>query len=89
MMCDIVTTAAITGVPANWMQESLDATGFTPEMLKEEKKIDFSDLHNSTKAWKTIWGAGHSFGRTRAIQAVAEIVDDLAAEDAALRISKA
>jgi len=88
-MRDIVTTSAITGVPANWMKESLEAAGFTPEMLKEEKRIDFSDLHNSSKAWKTIWGAGHSVGQTRAIQTVAEIVDHLAAEDAALRLSNA
>lgn len=85
-MRDIVTTPAITGVPANWMRESLDAAGFTPEMLKQEKKIDFSDLHNSSKAWKTIWGAGQSVGRTRAIQKLEEIVDDLVAEDAGLII---
>ena len=83
-MRDIVTTSAITGVPANWMRESLETAGFTTGMLKKEKKIDFSNLHGDTKAWKNIWGAGHSVGRTRAIQSVAEIVDDLALEDAAL-----
>lgn len=83
-MRDIVTTAAITGVASNWMRESLDAAGFTPAMLKEEKRIDFSNLHGDTRAWKTVWGAGHAVGRTRAIQTVAEIVDELVAEDAAL-----
>lgn len=79
-MRDIVTTTALTGVPSNWMRESLEAAGFTPEMLKEEKKIDFSNLHGDSKAWKSIWGAGHSLGRTRAIQTVAEITTDLAAD---------
>ncbi len=76
-MKDIITTPAITGVPANWMKESLDAAGFTPEMLEVKKKIDFSNLHGDSKAWKNIWGAGHSVGQTRAIQSVAELVDDL------------
>jgi nitronate monooxygenase len=76
-MTDIVTTSAVTGVPANWMRESLTAAGFTSGLLKEEKKIDFSNLHGDTKAWKNIWGAGHAVGRIRAIQSTAEIVDEL------------
>jgi len=83
-MRDIVSTAAITGVPANWLRESLEAAGFTADMLKTEKKIDFSNLHGDTKAWKNIWGAGHSVGRTQAIQSVADIVDELVQENAAL-----
>jgi nitronate monooxygenase len=77
---DIVTTSALTGVPSNWMRESLDRAGFTPQMLKEEKKVDFSDLHGDTKLWKNIWGAGQSVGRTRSIQSVREIVDELYGE---------
>lgn len=77
-MSDIVTTPAITGILANWIRESLDASGFTPAMLKEDKKVDFSNLHGDAKAWKNIWGAGQSVGRTRAVQNVAEIVSDLA-----------
>lgn len=79
-MSDIVTTSAVTGIPSNWMRESLERAGFTPEMLKEEKKVDFSDLHSDTKAWKTIWGAGHAVARTRSVQSVAEIVAELSAE---------
>lgn len=82
-MRDIVTTTAITGIPSNWMRESLDANGFTPEMLEVKKKIDFSNL-GDTKAWKNIWGAGQAVGQTRAVQSVAEIIDELAADYAAL-----
>ncbi len=81
---DIVTTSAITGVPANWLRDSLDKAGFTPEMLAVAKKIDFSNLHGDTKAWKTIWGAGHSVGTTERVETVAEIVDALAADYATL-----
>lgn len=82
-MRDIVTTMAITGIPSNWMRESLDANGFAPEMLDAKKKIDFSNL-GDTKAWKNIWGAGHAVGRTRSVQSVADIVEELAAEYAML-----
>ena len=82
---DIVTTAAITGVASNWMRESLDAAGFTPEMLEAKKKRDFSNLHGDAKAWKNVWGAGHSVGQTRSIQSVAEIVDELVVETRALQ----
>jgi len=82
---DIVTTSAITGVPSNWMRESLESAGFTPEMLETRKKIDFSNLHGDTKAWKAVWGAGHGVGQTRSIQTVADIVDDLVSQTLALR----
>lgn len=79
-MSDIVTTTAITGIASNWMKESLDEAGFTPEMLEEKKKIDFGNLHGDTKAWKTVWGAGHGVGNTREIKSVQGVVDELAQE---------
>ena len=75
-MQDIVTTMAITGIPSNWMKESLDRAGFTPEMLDVKKKVDFSNL-GDTKAWKHIWGAGHAVGQTWSIQTVQQLVDEL------------
>ncbi|AEG51035.1 2-nitropropane dioxygenase NPD [Sphingobium chlorophenolicum L-1] len=83
-MEDIVMTTAVTGVPSNWMRESLDAAGFTPEMLEIKKKIDFSNLHGDSKAWKNIWGAGHAVGQTRSIQTAAEVVNQLCDDYTAL-----
>ncbi len=79
-MQDIVTTTAVTGLPANWMAESLEASGFSPEMLEAKKRIDFSNLHGDGKAWKNIWGAGHAVGQIRSVQSVADIVDQLCRE---------
>lgn len=76
-MTDIVMTPAVTGVPANWMKESLELAGFTADMLEQKKKIDFSNLHGDTKAWKNIWGAGHAVGQTRSVQSVERLVDEL------------
>jgi nitronate monooxygenase len=83
-MEDIVTTAAVSGVPANWMKESLDRGGYTPEMIDAKGKLDFADIQGENKAWKHVWGAGHGVGHTRRIENVAGIVDALVAEDRAL-----
>ena len=59
---DIVYTAAISGVSANFLRPSLEAMGITEEMLKTSKKIDFgkelSAMEKEAKAWSTIWSAG-------------------------------
>ena len=78
-MSDIVTTSAVTGVPANWLRESLERAGFTPDTYDLKKKVDFSDIQGDAKAWKNIWGAGQGVGRTSRVQSVGEIVAELCA----------
>lgn len=78
-MEDIVTSAAVTGVPANWMMPSLKAAGLSPEILKSERKIDFTNT-DTAKPWKNIWGAGQAVGAVQAIEPVATIVDALVAD---------
>jgi nitronate monooxygenase len=80
---DLVLTSAVSGVEANWLKPTLDAAGFTPEQLRESKRIDFSgDIAAGKKAWKDVWSAGHGLGGIRSIDSVAGIVaalrDDLA-----------
>lgn len=59
---DIVYTAAVSGVSANFLRPSLEAMGITKEMWAHKAKIDFgSELDAAkaeAKAWKTIWSAG-------------------------------
>lgn len=59
---DIVYTAAVSGVPANFLRPSLESMGITEELWGMKKKIDFgSELDAAkaeAKAWKTIWSAG-------------------------------
>jgi nitronate monooxygenase len=56
---DIVYTAAISGVHANFLAQSLQAAGIGEEDLKKDTKIDFGkELDTEAKAWKTIWSAG-------------------------------
>ena len=67
---DIVYTAAVSGVNANFLRPSLEAAGITEEMWKNQKKMDLGNeldaAKEEAKAWKTIWSAG---------QGVTSIVD--------------
>ena len=73
---DIIYTAAISGVSANFLRPSLEAMGITEEMLSRPKKIDFgnelSAMEKEAKAWSTIWSAG---------QGVTNISDNPSVED--------
>jgi nitronate monooxygenase len=77
---DIVTSAAITGIPANWLMPSIVAAGFPVDRLdtKGKGKVDFDAATSSAKAWKDIWGAGHGVGAITRSEPVAEIVQQLA-----------
>ncbi|MFZ2994849.1 NAD(P)H-dependent flavin oxidoreductase [Sphingobium sp.] len=77
-LSDIVTTSVPTGLPANWIKASLDAAGLSYANGKGKERADFSTLRDEVKAWKHIWSAGHSVGRTKAVESVGEIVDGLA-----------
>ncbi|NJB85779.1 nitronate monooxygenase [Lewinella marina] len=66
---DIVYTASVSGIPANWMAASLEAAGITREMWDQKGKADFGAEHEA-KAWKNLWSAG---------QGVATIQDTLPA----------
>ncbi|MFT4680241.1 MAG: nitronate monooxygenase [Granulosicoccus sp.] len=69
---DIVHTAAVSGVAANFLRPSLEAMGITQEMWDTKAKMDFGKeldaAQAEAKAWKTLWSAG---------QGVATIKDDL------------
>lgn len=79
---DVVTSAAITGVPANWLLPSLKEAGFPLDTLDERRRVDFSNPE-AAKPWKNIWGAGQGVGAVRAIEGVEAIVAGLGAEYAA------
>lgn len=59
---DIIYTAAVSGVNANFLRPSLEAMGITEEMWNNSNKIDFGEeldaAQAEAKAWKTIWSAG-------------------------------
>ncbi|MEX0290981.1 MAG: NAD(P)H-dependent flavin oxidoreductase [Flavobacteriaceae bacterium] len=75
---DVVYTAAISGVHANFLGPSLQAAGITQEDLKKDTKIDFGkELDTEAKAWKTIWSAGQGVASIDNTLPVATLVDEL------------
>ncbi|MEH6680769.1 MAG: nitronate monooxygenase family protein [Sediminicola sp.] len=75
---DVIYTASISGVHANFLAASLKKAGIGSEELKKDTKIDFGkELDTEAKAWKTIWSAG---------QGVATIEDTLTVTDLVQRL---
>lgn len=78
---DIVYTAAISGVHANFLSASLNAAGITEEDLKKNIKIDFGkEMDTEAKAWKTIWSAGQGVATIDNTLKVADLVNQLKEE---------
>jgi len=78
---DIVYTAAVSGVNANFLRPSLEAMGITEELWGHKAKVDFgSELDAAkaeAKAWKTIWSAGQGVATIKDVRPVAALVSEL------------
>jgi nitronate monooxygenase len=68
---DIVLTAAVSGLPANWLRGSLELAGYTDLGRPAPGGFNFSE---KLKAWKDVWGAGHGVGATVSTATVGDIV---------------
>lgn len=81
---DVVYTAAVSGVNANFLRPSLESMGITEEMWSKAAKIDFgSELDAGAaeaKAWKTIWSAGQGITKIKDNPSVADLVKNLKSE---------
>lgn len=81
---DIVHTAAVSGVAANFLRPSLEAMGITEEMWSQKAKMDFGKeldaAQAEAKAWKTLWSAGQGVATVHDNVTVAELVKRLKAE---------
>jgi nitronate monooxygenase len=81
---DIVYTAAVSGVNANFLRPSLESMGITEEMWGNSKKINFGDELDAAKAeakaWKTIWSAGQGVTTIEDDPSVKDLVDSLKKE---------
>ncbi len=81
---DIIYTAAVSGVSANFLQKSLEAMGLTKEMWDSKAKMNFGknlDAANAeAKAWKTLWSAGQGVTAIHDNIPVKELVSRLRTE---------
>lgn len=78
---DIVYTAAVSGVNANFLKPSLEAAGLTPELWSKAGKIDFGKeldaAQAEARAWKTIWSAGQGVTSIHDVQTTHNLIENL------------
>ena len=78
---DIILSASLTGIPANWLRASLEAAGFDPKNMPDKQAINLGrPEENAKKRWKDVWSAGQGVGSVHEIEPVARIVERLVAE---------
>lgn len=75
---DIVTTAGVTGVPGNYLVQSLKERGIDPHSVAEMSLLG-DDTSSGPKPWRDIWSAG---------QGVGSINDVVPAKDLIARMSR-
>lgn len=73
---DIVASAAMNGVPAHWMRQSIQAVGLDPAALPAVR----SPMPEGVKPWRDIWSAGQSVGLIDSVEPVAAVVARLCAQ---------
>ena len=73
---EIVVSAAMNGVPANWMRRSIEQVGLDHSTLPQGK----SEMPEGVIPWLDIWSAGQSVGLIDTVKPVADLVDQLADE---------
>jgi nitronate monooxygenase len=76
----IMPSAAMNGVPANWIRDSLEAAGIDPASLPNHR----SAMPDGVQPWRDLYSAGHSVGLIDQIEPVDTLVSRLADEFAAL-----
>jgi nitronate monooxygenase len=75
---DIVHTPAVSGVPASFMRQSLEAAGYDLKRLTDKADINYGEklkpISDEAKAWKTVWSAGQGVGGIDDLPTVQELV---------------
>ncbi len=78
---DIVHTAAVSGVPASFLRQSLQQAGYDEDRLKSTGTMSYGEklkpVSEEAKAWKTVWSAGQGVGEIDDLPDVEELITRL------------
>lgn len=79
---DIIYTSAISGIPANFLRQSMEKAGFNMELIKKEGPHagKMKSLAEEANAWKDVWSAGQGVSNIHDTPTVAELIDRLKKE---------
>lgn len=82
---DVLLTRAFTGLPANFLRPSIEASGLNPAALPEDLSVAEArerygggvGPHEGPRRWADVWSAGHSVSGVGGVPGVAELVASL------------
>jgi len=81
---DIIHTPAVSGIPASFMRQSLEAAGFPMDKLNQAGEINYGEklkpIDDEAKAWKTVWSAGQGVSQITDVVSVEALVSRLKQE---------
>jgi len=81
---DIIHTPAVSGIPASFMRQSLEAAGFPMDKLRQAGEINYGEklkpVDDEAKAWKTVWSAGQGVSQINDVVSVEALVSRLKEE---------
>lgn len=77
---DLFYTAAVNGLPAMWLVDSMREQGLDPANLPAPQGHGSSHLPPEVKPWKTLWSAGQGIGLIHDIPSVADLAARLREE---------
>lgn len=81
---DIIHTPVVSGVPASFMRQSLEAAGYPMDKLHQAGDINYGEklkpVDDEAKAWKTVWSAGQGVSQIHDVVSVQTLVNRLKAE---------
>lgn len=82
---DVVYTPAVTGVPSNFIKQSLANAGFDMDALLNPGNVNFGQKltpvdNDSSKAWQDVWSAGHGVAGIDDIPSAADLIDQMIEE---------
>lgn len=81
---DIIHTPAVSGIPASFMRQSLEAAGFPMDKLNQAGEINYGEklkpIDDEANAWKTVWSAGQGVSQITDVVSVEALVSRLKQE---------
>lgn len=81
---DIIHTPAVSGVPASFMRQSLEAAGYPLDKLGRPGDINYGEklkpADDEAAAWKTVWSAGQGVSQIDDVLSVRELITRLTQE---------
>lgn len=77
---DIIYTPAISGIPGNFLRQSLERAGLDADNLPPRPEIDMDKEGGARRAWRDVWSAGQGVGGIDDVAPAAALVARLGAE---------